>query len=191
MQTAKVKDKRKALLEATLTLVNNNGFHDAPMAKIAKMAGVSAGTIYLYFSSKQDLINSLYLETKAHFSKFAFSNFKENSPVKLGFKKIWYNIANFEFKHVEEALFLTQCENTPMIDNEVKQKGLIHLQPLLNLWERGKEEGLIKQICPYLLYSYSIYPLAFLMTKQQRENYRLEDSTLEMAFECAWDSIRL
>ena len=32
----KIVDKRKALLDATLYLVNNNGFHDAPMSKIAK-----------------------------------------------------------------------------------------------------------------------------------------------------------
>ena len=49
--------KRKSLLNATLKLVNNNGFHDAPMSKIAKMAAVSPATIYIYFENKQDLIN--------------------------------------------------------------------------------------------------------------------------------------
>ena len=57
--------KRKALLNATLNLVNNNGFHDAPMSKIAKIAEVSPATIYIYFENKQDLINQLYLEIKA------------------------------------------------------------------------------------------------------------------------------
>ena len=50
----KVSDKYTALLQATLTLVNNHGFHDTPMSKIAKLAGVSPATIYLYFENKQD-----------------------------------------------------------------------------------------------------------------------------------------
>jgi len=68
----KSNEKRIALLNATLHLVNNNGFHDAPMSKIAKMADVSPATIYIYFDNKQDLINQLYLETKTSFSEYAF-----------------------------------------------------------------------------------------------------------------------
>jgi len=47
-------DKRNALVQATIGLVNNNGFHATPMSKIAKMANVSPATIYLYFENKQD-----------------------------------------------------------------------------------------------------------------------------------------
>ena len=65
----KISDKRTALLNATLTLVNNHGFHNTPMSKIAKLAGVAPATIYLYFENKQDLVNKLYLEVKKDFSK--------------------------------------------------------------------------------------------------------------------------
>ncbi|MDX1365805.1 MAG: TetR/AcrR family transcriptional regulator, partial [Arenibacter latericius] len=61
-------DKRNALMEATISLVNNNGFHAAPMSKIAKMANVSPATIYLYFENKQDLVNKVYLEVKSLFT---------------------------------------------------------------------------------------------------------------------------
>ena len=56
--------KRASLLKATMKLVNNQGFHAAPMSKIAKMAEMSPATIYIYFENKQDLINQLYLEVK-------------------------------------------------------------------------------------------------------------------------------
>ena len=59
LKKEKITDKKSALLNATLTLVNNHGFHNTPMSKIAKLAGVSPATIYLYFEHKQDLINSL------------------------------------------------------------------------------------------------------------------------------------
>jgi AcrR family transcriptional regulator len=182
--------KRIALLNATLSLVNNQGFHDAPMSKIAKMAEVSPATIYIYFENKQDLINQLYLETKIKFSNYAFKNYNEDESIKESFKQIWYNIANFKLNKVEESNFLSQCDNTPMIDEAVKLEGLKHLQPLLELWERGQQKGVIKLMSPYLIYAYSIYPLAFLTNMQQKKSFVLTEKTLEEAFQAAWDSIK-
>lgn len=183
--------KRVALLYATLHLVNNHGFHDAPMSKIAKMAEVSPATIYIYFENKQDLINQLYLEMKASFSAFAFNNYNEETCVMESFKQIWFNIANFKLNKGEEANFLSQCDNTPMIDDAIKREGLKHLQPLLDLWERGKEESVIKPISPYLLYAFTIYPLSFLTNKQYKTSCELNREKLNDAFQAAWDSIKL
>jgi len=187
----KSNEKRIALLKATLSLVINNGFHDAPMSQIAKMAGVSPATIYIYFENKQDLINQLYLEIKESFSTQAFKNYDGNQPIKESFQQIWFNIANFKLNEIEEANFLSQCDNTPMIDEESRQKGLKHLQPLLDLWERGQQKGIIKLISPYLLYAYSIYPLAFLTTMQQKDSFKLTDKNLNESFLAAWDSIKV
>lgn len=183
--------KRVALLNATLHLVNNQGFHAAPMSKIAKMAEMSPATIYIYFENKQDLINQLYLEMKATFSVFAFKNYNEEQCVKESFKQVWYNIAHFKLKQEEESNFLSQCDNTPIINNEIKREGLRHLQPLLDLWERGKQEGIIKPISPYLLYAFTIYPLAFLTNKQHKDSSELKEATLNTAFEVAWDGIKI
>lgn len=183
--------KRVALLNATLHLVNNQGFHAAPMSKIAKMAEMSPATIYIYFENKQDLINQLYLEMKVRFSEFAFKNYNEESCVKESFKQIWFNIANFKLNQVEESNFLSQCDNTPIIDEEIKREGLKHLQPLVDLWERGKTEGKLKPISPYLMYAFSIYPLNFLTNKLYKSNCDLTDERLNTAFNAAWDSIKL
>ena len=187
----KSKAKRNALLKATLNLVNNNGFHDAPMSKIAKMANVSPATIYIYFENKQDLINQLYLELKVSYTKQAFKDYSENMPVKKAFEFIWYNIADYKLKQVEEAWFLSQCDNTMMIDEDSRQEGLKHLQPLLDLWEKGQKEGIIKDVSPYILYAYAINPLAFLMNMQKRGLYQINQESLKQAFQSAWDSIRI
>ena len=183
--------KRVALLNATLHLVNNQGFHAAPMSKIAKMAEMSPATIYIYFENKQDLINQLYLEMKVLFSTSAFRNYNEEQCIKESFKQIWYNIAHFKLEQIEESNFLSQCDNTPIVDDEIKREGLKHLQPLLNLWERGKQEGVLKPISPYLLYAFTIYPLAFLTNKQHKDSCELKEETLNTAFEIAWDGIKL
>ena len=64
------KDKREAILQAMLELVAERGFHDAPMSLVAQRAGTSAGIIYHYFPSKDELIRALYLHVKAKMGRF-------------------------------------------------------------------------------------------------------------------------
>jgi Transcriptional regulator len=186
----KITDKKSALLNATLTLINDHGFHDAPMSKIAKLAGVSPATIYLYFENKQDLVNTLYLEVKSSFSDCAFKGYHDTMPVKKGFEIIWYNIADYKLNIVNEATFLSQCDNTPMIDEEIRKEGLKHLQPLLDLWERGKKEGIIKPLSNFVLYAYSIYPLTFLMAMQKIDLCGLSQKVRDETFQVVWDAIK-
>ena len=184
-------DKRNALIKATIALVNNNGFHATPMSKIAQMANVSPATIYIYFENKQDLVNQTYLDVKAKYTAFVFKTYDENVAVKTGFELIWRRIVAFNIDECEYSFFLNQCNNTPIIDEPSKKEGIRHLQPLLDLWERGKKEGVIKSISDYILYAYSINPISFLMMAQKQEEFQLNKVHVEEAFITAWDSIKL
>lgn len=187
----KITDKRSALLQATLSLVNNNGFHNTAMSKIAQLAGVAPATIYLYFENKQDLVNKLYLEVKEDFSKKAFEGYREDLPVKKGFEIIWFNIANYKLTQIKEANFLLQCDNNPMIEEVIRVEGLKNLQPLLDLWERGRREKIIKPLSDYVLYAFTVYPLSFLLGMQERKIYTLNEKTTAETFRASWDAVSM
>lgn len=51
---------RQRLIRAALELFTTRGYHDTTTAQIAKKAGISEGTIYRHFASKQQLVNELY-----------------------------------------------------------------------------------------------------------------------------------
>jgi TetR/AcrR family fatty acid metabolism transcriptional regulator len=55
-------DKYAAILEAAQTVIARQGYHSAQISKIAAEAGVAAGTVYLYFKNKPDLLVSLFRE---------------------------------------------------------------------------------------------------------------------------------
>lgn len=59
IENAKMPAGRKQVLLAGLKLFSKNGFHATTTAEIANQAGVSEGTIYKYFHSKDDLLNKL------------------------------------------------------------------------------------------------------------------------------------
>lgn len=190
-QLQKSIDKKTALLKATLSLINSGGIQAASMSKVAKLAKVSPATIYLYFENKQDLINQLYLELKSDFGEVAFKDYQLDQPVKKSFEQIWFNITNYKLTHVEQSSFLSQCDNTPMVDKESRQEGLLHLQPLIDLWARGKKEGIIKDLSPFLLYAFTIYPMAFLLNSNNKTHCQLDNDALKSAFQAAWDSIKV
>ena len=122
-------------------------------------------------------------------TQYAFETYHEDMAVEAGFEHIWKRIADFKLKECENAFFLAQCDNTPMIDESSRQEGIKHFQPLLDLMERGKKEGIIKPISDYLLYAYAINPLSFLMMSQQRGAFQLNEKHIEEAYQSAWDSI--
>jgi len=56
-------DKRDALLRAAIDTFAARGFFNAQVADVARAAGVAAGTVYLYFRSKDDLLTSIFEKT--------------------------------------------------------------------------------------------------------------------------------
>ena len=191
MKLAKSILKRQALVDATIKLVNEDGFHNAPMSKIAKTAGVSPATIYLYFENKQDLVNKVFIEVKEIFTTYIFEAYDKEMNVEEGFELIWRRISFFKLKQCKEAMFLMHCNFNPIIDEKIRKEGIIHLQPLLDLWQRGKEEGIIKPISNYLLFAYAITPLSTILMMQQLGIYTIKTSDIDEGYKVAWDAIRL
>src|SRR5258707_2929995 len=56
-------DKREAILRAATDVFAARGFFTAQVADVARAAGVAAGTVYLYFRSKDDLLVSIFEKT--------------------------------------------------------------------------------------------------------------------------------
>ena len=56
-------DKRDALLRAAIETFAARGYFNAQVADVARTAGVAAGTVYLYFRGKDDLLISIFDRT--------------------------------------------------------------------------------------------------------------------------------
>ena len=110
---SKLLDKRTAILDTALELIVEQGFHNTPMSQIAKQAGVSAGIIYHYFESKDDLIHELYHEIKAKITETVFTGDLEQVGGMELLRHIWLHFYRFYVAHPKETVFLEQYENSP------------------------------------------------------------------------------
>lgn len=61
-QTQKIREERREnLLSAALKLFAEKGLHDTKVSEIAAEAGVSQGTVYWYFDSKEELFEATFI----------------------------------------------------------------------------------------------------------------------------------
>src|SRR5512142_2885122 len=56
-------DKRDRILLAAIQVFARRGFFNAQVADVARVAGVAAGTVYLYFRNKDHLLTSIFDRT--------------------------------------------------------------------------------------------------------------------------------
>jgi AcrR family transcriptional regulator len=60
--TTAATDKRRVILDAAVSVFARQGFHTCRVSDIADEAGVAYGLVYHYFSSKEEILDTLFLE---------------------------------------------------------------------------------------------------------------------------------
>ena len=145
-----LKDKREAILQAMLELVAERGFHDAPMSLVARRAGTSAGIIYHYFPSKDELIRAHYLHVKAKMGRFLIEGQVVDMPAEQAFKRVWMNAYRFYRTHQQEVKFLDQYENSPYCGGSPEMEALVqqdqNIALLMNLFRPRSAGGPLKDL---------------------------------------------
>jgi AcrR family transcriptional regulator len=61
-QAAAAVNKRRVILDAAVRVFARQGFHTCRVSDIADEAGVAYGLVYHYFSSKEQILDTLFLE---------------------------------------------------------------------------------------------------------------------------------
>ena len=74
--------KRRQILQGAREVFLSRGFDGASMGEIAKASGVSKGTLYVYFDSKERLFAALTIEEKQGLPKFCSSSIPKTPDVR-------------------------------------------------------------------------------------------------------------
>jgi len=148
-----VEDKRTAIMEAALKLFTQRGFHGTSTAQISKEAGVATGTLFNYFPTKEDLINSLYFEVKGKLSRSMGTEIESESTFQDKLRRLWSNLIKWGVNNQEEFLFVGQFCSSPYISkftHEEVVKEFVFLHKLVN---EGIKTGEIQESSPELTIS--------------------------------------
>jgi len=181
-------DRRETILLAALELIAERGFRQTPMSLIAKRAGASAGIIYHYFESKDELILELYRYVKADLSRALLATYKQDLPFAQHFSALWLSMFRYCLSHPAETAFLEQYEssaewlacNTPFFEGQAG---------LLQVLADAQAQGLIKDL-PVAVITELTMGVALKLARQAAAGLlAVDDEMLNGIARACWDAI--
>ncbi|WP_310627109.1 TetR/AcrR family transcriptional regulator [Limnohabitans sp.] len=156
------------LVKAALDLFVEKGFAATRVDEVAARAGVSKGTLFLYFPSKEDLFKAVIRENIANLFPTwnqEFKTFQGSSAEMLHYAMDlwWLNVGNTPASGIVK-LIMSEAQNFPEIadfyQQEVVAPGTALLQSIL---QRGVDSGEFVHMESHKTVFSLIAPMIFLM----------------------------
>lgn len=183
--------KQEALYLATIKVVNEVGFAASSVAKIAKEAGVSPATLYVYFKNKDELLISTYLEIKMGMGAAMLDGFDERLPVRDTLHRVWKSSFAYVAENIAELRYAEQFSNSPYSEQVDQQRVQQSFEPLLRVIRHGIEQKIIKDVNLDILGAFFIHPVLVLANPNHCKMFELTEENIEAAFRMAWDALKL
>ena len=185
------KDEQKieAIFAAVIKLTGSGGIAGLKMTDIAREAGVADGTLYTYFRSKEELLNSVYYQLKQK-GALAIVDGIDHLPVKVQLYKMWKNSLKYQVNEPAKTIFLEHFKVSPFISEDNKKLSQQLGQYLEKQLERGKEEMIIKPLSNELLISLLTGFLKDYAHYLVNHDLEVTENKAEESFSLSWDAIK-
>ena len=181
--------KRETVLNSTLTLIRQYGFHGTPMSMIAKHAGVAAGTIYHYFESKDALIDALYAHESSRLANSLLVGDDESQPYKDRFFQCMLNHYKFYVSNSDSLYFLEQYANSPYAKNQVTNHEE-RFKHIIEFFDYGIRNKYFKNIDAKLLMPIIKGTLVAAANFHLREHMVFSEEDIRVVISMVWDGIK-
>ena len=105
-------NRQQEIMNATLTLVSEQGLLATSISQIAKRAKAGPGIIYHYFASKDEIMHSLYISIFTELMDALLDNALLERPCLERLKTIWMRRFYFHINNPAKAKFIEQYKNS-------------------------------------------------------------------------------
>ena len=182
-------DKRQQIFDSALKLFVESGFHGTPTSRIAKEAGVSNGTLFHYFSTKEELIKELYIHVKEECNQFLASKIKASDSVEQHFKKVYLYSVYWGLENQEKFHYIQQIHFSPHISEIPERVLLEQMQAHIELIDHAKALHIIKNLPTGLLYTLAMSHVTGIYNYVATLPITKRRSVIETGYTMFWDMI--
>jgi TetR/AcrR family transcriptional regulator, repressor of fatR-cypB operon len=186
-------DKRAEIMQSALKVIAEHGFHGAPIATIAEEAGVAAGTIYLYFESKDVLITELYNELERKLIATLQEGYSPERSIRDRFIHVGTTLLRYHIEHPLQFRYIQQYHNSPYGVSLRRERFLgksTESNIFIDLLEQGIAQQVVKDLPLVAIIDLAFGPLFFL-ARDHILGFVVADQTLiEQVVTACWEGIR-
>ena len=181
-------EKRSAILQAAIDEIAQAGL-GAPTAKIAKRAGIAAGTLFTYFPNKEELLNELYFELKMEVYTRVNANFPHQGSLERRARHLWSSFLDWAIEFPEKRKVSAQLNVSNLITPETRMRTAGQRGPvdavLSQLGTRGALRELPAGFAAATIAAMQEAAIEFIAAKpKQREEL------IERTFQVFWRALR-
>ena len=152
MAKPRSEDRRNAILSAAARVIASQGLAAATTAAIAKEAGVSNGSLFVYFDTKGALLNELYLALKAEMTAAAAGVDTAGEP-REQVRRMWTQWLRWAVANPHKRRALAQLDVADDITARSRQIAHAAFSGIADLLNRSRAGGPMQDV-----------PLSFVLT---------------------------
>ncbi len=173
--------KPETILKAAVTVFRSEGI-SVSTARIAEAAGVSNGTLFNYFPTKQALVDAVYLTIKSEMAG-AIGEFSPEDSLQNRMFHVWDRLLRWVRSHSDEHLVANLLGQSGLVGPQTQIEGNELFGAPLALLEEAKSAGILVDL-----------PLEYLGALIQHQLSQatasgLNDDEAEVAFAVLWNGI--
>ena len=132
--------RRAAILNAATNVVAAHGT-GASTAAIAKQAGVSNGSLFVYFPTKAELLNALYVDLKIEMGTAAVTGLDVGAEPREQVLHMWTQWVRWATRASEKRRALAQLEVAEDITVQSRERASAAFAGVADLLERARADG--------------------------------------------------
>jgi len=171
-------EKEKSIKEAVIKLILQEGFHGTSISKIAKEAGVSPATVYIYFDNKEIMLQDIYREYSEEIFNYLLNTVHQGMCGQQIIEILVRSYYNYIQEHVEIFNFVEQFSNCPSLANGCTQKKAFY--SITNLIAEMKKNHIIKDYNNENLLAIIFYPVKSIAVNKHKTETERADLLQEM-----------
>ena len=184
-------EKREMYLKIALKLFAQNGVTNTSTAAIANEAGTAAGTLFLYFPTKQALIDTLVIKISKEQAQFIEAQLDLRLSAQENFKIIWQGSIDWFRENMDAYQYTLQVRDAGVIDTDVVEESQQHLGYYFAVIQKALEENAIKPY-PFELVGNTLYQqiVGVMDLIRRQPDVTTQDAYIDQGFEIFWNGIR-
>lgn len=182
--------KREQIVNAALKLFCENGFQQTSTANISKEAGVATGTLFLYFKSKDELINELYKECKQQMAEKLFKDLPVNEGTHAVLKQIWGRAIEWGLTDKRAFQFTHMCKASPIITEATKEELASSHGFAMNLLSDAMKKGELTKMDEGMFFSLFDGLYNSTINYLIQTNLKNKKKIIDQSFEIFWKGIK-
>jgi TetR/AcrR family transcriptional regulator, fatty acid metabolism regulator protein len=179
-------DKPQQIIDAAIRVFARKGYWSSRVSDIAREAGIAAGTIYLYFSTKEEILTTLFREKMAEFVAAVWRDIAEERDAVAKIRRLVYLHFDILERHPDlaEVVQVELRQGQKFFRGPATQEIAAYFALIAAVLEEGVAAGLFRHDLPVKLAAKMLFGAVDQMATSWvlgKRGYRLVDTAPAVA----------